>query len=59
MAGAGARSISSQVPSPTSPTVRSPVAASKEKRHGLRNPEAQISWRAEPEVAYGLPAGIE
>ena len=35
---AGQRSISSDVPWPTSAIHRSPVARSNEKRHGLRSP---------------------
>ena len=37
---AGTRSISSFVPSPTSPISTSPVMRSNEKRHGLRRPRA-------------------
>ena len=43
---AGATSISSRSPCPTSPIQRSPVARSKRMRHGLRRPVSQISWRA-------------
>src|ERR1041384_3536938 len=44
-------SISSYVTSPTSPTQRFFVFGSNQKRHGFRNPHAQISLRIALPVA--------